>query len=84
MKRLSQRVLGTSIVLFAVSGLFANDPATVVTHTLTVQEKLQLLETIEITSKKELQPIRDDEEDPAIDEILDEISQFESDSDSNE
>ncbi|MCY4129949.1 MAG: hypothetical protein OXG15_12015 [Gammaproteobacteria bacterium] len=84
MKRLSQRVLALSIVLFAASGLFANDPATVVTHTLTVQEKLQLLETIEITSKKELQPIPDDEKDPAIDEILDEISQLESDSDSNE
>ena len=84
MKRLSQRVLATSIVLFAASGLFANDPGTVVTHTLTVQEKLQLLETIEITSKKELQRVREDEEDPTIDEILDEISQLESDSGSNE
>lgn len=84
MKRLSQLLLATVIVLFGVSGLFANDPATVVTHTLTVQEKLQLLETIEITSKKELQPVRDDEKDPTIDEILEEISQLESDSDSKE
>ena len=84
MKRISQRVLATVIVLFTASGLFANDPATVVTHTLTVQEKLQLLETIEITSKKELQPVRKDEEDTAIDEILEEISQLESDSDSKE
>ena len=84
MKRLSLRGLATSIVLFAASGIFANDPVTVVTHTLSVQEKLQLLETIEITSEKELRPISEDEADRTIDEILEEISQLESDLDSKE
>lgn len=84
MKHISQRILASSILLFAVSGIIANDPITVVTHTLTVQEKLQLLETIEITSEKEIQPVQNDEIDPAIDEILEEISQLESDSPSKE
>ncbi len=84
MTRRSLRGIATSLVLFAATGLVANDPATVFTHTLTVQEKLELLETIEITSEKELQPVKEDEKDPAVEEILDEISQLESDSDSNE
>ncbi|MCY4093594.1 MAG: hypothetical protein OXG05_00555 [Gammaproteobacteria bacterium] len=84
MTRRSLRILATSLVLSAASGLVANDPTTVLTHTLTVKEKLELLETIEITSKKELQPVREDEKDPAVEEILESISQFESDSDSNE
>lgn len=84
MTRRSLRGIATSLVLFAATGLVANDPATVFTHTLTVQEKLELLETIEITSEKELQPVKEDEKDPAVEEILDEISQLESDSDSSE
>ena len=84
MTRLSLRALATSLVLFAATGLVANDPATVLTHTLTVKEKLQLLETIEITSEKELQPVQADEADLKVEEILEEISQLESDSDSKE
>ena len=84
MTRLSLRVLALSFVLFAATGLVANDPATVVTHNLTVKEKLQLLETIEITSEKELQPVREEEKDSKVEDILEAISQLESDSDSNE
>lgn len=84
MTRQPLRSLALSFVLLASTGLVANDPLTVVTHTLTVQEKLELLETIEITSKKELQPVRDEEKDVEIEKILDEISQLESESVSNE
>lgn len=84
MTRQPLRALALSFVLLAATGLVANDPLTVVTHTLTVQEKLELLETIEITSEKELQPVRDDEKDAEIEKILEEISQLESDAVSNE
>lgn len=84
MTRQSLRTLALSFVLLASTGLVANDPLTVVTHTLTVQEKLELLETIEITSEKELQPIRDEDKDVEIEEILEEISQLESELVSNE
>lgn len=84
MTRLSLRLLATSLVLLVATGLDANDSATVVTHTLTVKEKLELLETIEITSEKELQSVHAEETDPKVEEILEEISQLEADSDSKE
>ena len=80
MSRKLLRTFAFFVASFVTTALVANDPATVVTHTLTVQEKLELLETIEITSKKELLAIPDDEKDEDVESILDEISQLESDS----
>ena len=84
MTRQPLRAFALTFVLLSSTGLVANDPLTVVTHTLSVQEKLELLETIEITSKKELQPVRDEEKDLEIEKILEEISQLESESESKE
>lgn len=82
MTRLPMRAIVLSFALFATTGLIANDPMTVVTHNLSVHEKLELLETIEITSEKELQPVPNDDKDQEIEKILEEISQLESDSES--
>ena len=61
----------------------ADELATVRTHTLTVEEKLELLETIEITSEKELKET-DEPADPEVEAILEELAQLESESVSNE
>ena len=61
----------------------AEDPTTVRTHALTVEQKLELLETIEITSEKELKE-SNEQTDPVVETILEELAQVESESVSSE
>lgn len=72
------------LMLFAGTFLYAEEPPVIKTQSLTVEQKLDLLEVIEITSEKELQPIPEAEQDPVIDAILEEADQFEVDSESSE
>lgn len=75
-------LIALAVTAFLASTAIADDPATVKTHSLSVEQKLVLLETIEITSEKELEPVK--EADPEVDAILDEIAQLESDVSDNE
>ena len=77
--------LAIAALMLAISSNFivADDGNQVQTHRLTVEEKLTLIETIEITSEKELQEPTE-KADPIVDAILDEITQLESELESSE
>lgn len=80
MTRTVIRSLAVLLVLFGGHITFADDPLQVKTHRLTVEEKLALMETIEITSEKELKE-SSEPADEVVESILEEISQLESESD---
>ena len=74
-------VCALSVVAITIGGfVHADDPATVKTHLLTVEEKLKLVETIEITSAKELVDQSEIAEDAEVESILNELAQLESES----
>ena len=73
------------VIAFAIPfSTYADESKIVKTHTLTVQEKLNLLETIEITSKKEIVAELDREVDEQVEDILEELAQLESETESSE
>ncbi|MYD42845.1 MAG: hypothetical protein F4W90_03020 [Gammaproteobacteria bacterium] len=83
MKRLSM-LAGFVVLGVAAQSAYADESKRVATHNLTVSEKLELLETIEITSEKELKPVPEQDRDPEVDALLEEIGQFESDASSSD
>ena len=84
MNRTALAALVLLVVLFVAPTLVAEDPSSVITHNLTVEQKLELLETIEITSQRELKETSDEAKDPVVDAILAELAQLESSSVANE
>ncbi len=78
MNRLTIRALACVVAMMSPIALFADDRATVRTHSLTVEQKLELLETIEITSAKELKTVPEESKDPSVERILKELDQFDS------
>ena len=70
-----------SSILVVIGTIASGEDAKVVnTHSLVVQEKLQLLELIEVTSEKELQEIPVSEQDSKVEAALAELDQLESES----
>ena len=69
-----------SILLVIGTIAYGEDAKVVNTHSLVVQEKLQLLELIEVTSEKELQEVPVNEQDPEVEAALAELDQLESES----
>ena len=70
----------SSFLLVICTFAYGEDPKVVNTHSLVVQEKLQLLELIEVTSEKELQEIPVSEQDSKVEAALAELDQLESES----
>lgn len=83
LKRVNQLV-ALSIAGAIALGASANESDVVRSHSLTVEQKLELLETIEVTSKKEIDANDRSSGDQEVDSILDELAQLESSSDSSE
>lgn len=73
-------VLFTLMVALFATAVVADEGRVMQSHNLTVTEKLQLMETIEVTSEKEIDSENLGSPDLVVDSILDEIAQLESSS----
>ena len=68
-----------AISALLVAGIaYAEESEAVKTQTLTVEEKLEVMELIEVTSEKDLAAVPESEKDPAVESILEELGQLES------
>ena len=74
----SLRIFFAATFVLAATGVSCDQELAVVTHSLTVEERLETIETIDVTSYKELKAADKDSMDGDVAEILDEAENAES------
>lgn len=65
--------------MLATTGVSSDEELAVVTHSLTVEERLETIETIDVTANKDLKASNEDPVDDEIANILDEAKDADSD-----
>lgn len=73
------RIFLAATFVLASTGVSSDEELAVVTHSLTVEERLETIETIDVTANKELKTSEEDSVDDEIAEILDEANDADSD-----
>ena len=72
------RIFLAATFVLATTGVSSDEDLAVVTHSLTVEERLETIETIDVTANKELKTTEEDPVDNEIAEILEEANDADS------